>query len=321
MDMTVNTESMKKVWREYGMIAVLFIVAVGGYFYVGEHKEDILSYSLDAIGDRLVQLVDDPGSKAQIADAFDRFKARVLANEVPTDQVETIAADVLNLSTNGEKLSSEEAEMVLQFSMEPLAAALPIPESDEFDGNESDITPVAPERPPAVALEEVGSRISALIAFAEQAETVVTASDPGIRSHYRFTSDDGLGVEMDSVSGMLWSMDTMKDLAREIEDLHLVTWADDVEANRSVLKREAEKHRSTIEEIRIRMEAPMAGTVAGLLRLERLNQLREKGFGAGLETAVLNMRMDLVLKGMLKNLNAGQAVESAPDNGSGSDPN
>ncbi len=312
---------MKKIWHEYGVIAVLLIVAVGGYFYVNEHKEDILSYSLDAIGDRLVRLVDDPGSKAKIADAFDRFKDRVLANEVPADQVETIAANVLNLSTNQERLSPEEAEMVLQFSMEPLSEALPLPESDEIDESDSGITLVAPKRPPGIALEGVGSRISALLAFADHAETAATESDPGIRAHYRFTINDGLGLEMDSVSGMLWSMDTMAGVAREIEDLNLVTWADDVKSSRAMLTQETEKHGSTIEEIRIRMEAPMAGAEAGLLRLERLNQLRKKGFGAGMDAAVLNMRMDLVLKEMLKNLNAEPAVEGAPDEGSGSDPN
>jgi hypothetical protein len=56
--------------REYGLIALLIAVSVGGYLLFERNKEDLLSFSLDAIGTKLVNLVDDETAKIRIAEAF-----------------------------------------------------------------------------------------------------------------------------------------------------------------------------------------------------------------------------------------------------------
>ncbi len=68
--------------REYGLIALLIAVSVGGYLLFERNKEDLLSFSLDAIGTKLVNLVDDETAKIRIAEAFKRFQQQVRDNEL-----------------------------------------------------------------------------------------------------------------------------------------------------------------------------------------------------------------------------------------------
>jgi hypothetical protein len=304
---------MKKIWREYGLIAVLLAIALGGYFYLGEHKQDILSYSLDAIGNRLVDLVDDADSKDRIEAAFDSFKSRVLAHEVPIDRVESIAANVLNLTTSGASLSGEEAQLVLELSTEPLTEALPAPELEEVvdDSPETPLPSVSVTAESDRTLADVGVKISALIAFAEKVDAMAPGADPVMKRHIRFTSDDGLRVEVDSVSGALWSTGSMRSLAQEIEKEQMVTWAENVAVKKEARSRMLSRHRKSMEKALkdARADAPMEN--ANLVLLRRINGLRSKGFGAGLDSTVLNIRIDMALKEAMKNLKRLPEVKDA----------
>ena len=119
---------MKKLLREYGLILILILVGIVGYLALRGNEQDILAHSLDGIRNRLVAMVDDVANREAIAAHFDRFKDKVLAKEVSTEDVEHVAANVLNLSNSGSSITPEQAELMLDMaSSAPEATLLPMP--------------------------------------------------------------------------------------------------------------------------------------------------------------------------------------------------
>ncbi|MCH8961036.1 MAG: hypothetical protein IH820_06845, partial [Bacteroidetes bacterium] len=83
---------MNKLFREYGLIIILILVGIVGYLALRGEEQNILAHSLDGIRNRLVAMVDDVASREAIAVRFDRFKDKVLGQEVSPGEVENMAA-------------------------------------------------------------------------------------------------------------------------------------------------------------------------------------------------------------------------------------
>ena len=79
---------MKKILNEYGLIAVLLIVSVGGYLALGDQKEDFLSAPLDAIEARFTDLMADDASKLEMSDSYADFRKKVIDQEITPEQLE-----------------------------------------------------------------------------------------------------------------------------------------------------------------------------------------------------------------------------------------
>jgi len=117
---------VKSIWREYGLIAILIVISVTGYFAFNEHKEELLAFSLETVGSHLVDMVDDPVARERLAVAFTAFRDRVANQEVAPEEVELVTASLLNLTTSGERLGVEDVDMVVDL-WEPAVTDVPRP--------------------------------------------------------------------------------------------------------------------------------------------------------------------------------------------------
>ena len=179
---------MKAALREYGLILGLIVISISGYLLFSQHKEDILAYSLDVLGTKLVSLIDDESARARVALAFDRFEEQALNNEISPSQVQFVAANVLNLANSKARLSPEEAELVLTLQSESDENQLPSPQSPT--------TPPSPKvkKDLDAARAKLADNINSMIIFADVAAHEDTTS---VR-FFRFESgDQGLHVVID----------------------------------------------------------------------------------------------------------------------------
>lgn len=109
---------MSKTVRNVGLslVVVAYIVLVV-FFLVRDHKDDLsnaLGNSLDFIGSKLNAMVAEPSEKEEIVKVYGDFKKKVLDKQVPPAQVESIAANILNLSNSGVTITPSQAENILQ---------------------------------------------------------------------------------------------------------------------------------------------------------------------------------------------------------------
>jgi len=310
---------MKNILREYGVIGALLVIAVGGYFLIGDRPEDILAYSLDAIGNRLTALVADDSSKAEVADAFDRFKARVDSNEVAPEQIETVVASVLNLTVSGASLSTEEAEMVLDLATETMALNLPMPQMPDVANLPTPPLPTTPfpapeEKPSWFELDEtrradVGTRVSAMIKFADQMPVVAESDAGGRRSknYYRFDYEDGLHVVIDSLTESLLKLESFSELATELSQETWVRVQQDVEKSQQANFERIKITRQRIGRARaaVSVEVSEGGSLEkhdALLAMERFHRLQELGLVVKMDSSLLQMRLEMTIREAMNHL-------------------
>jgi len=185
---------MKSLIREYGFLVLLVGIGVGAYFLYARTGVDLLDSSLDAIAVKLQGMVERPEDKAYVADIFESFRQKVRTHEVSPEQLERVAANVLNMSRSGSQLTPEEAKVLFDIaSIKPDSLAmflgvarggLPSPSHDHDSWQDAEDNLFA-----ALAFEEALS----------QADV-----DSTLRDKFRYDSRRGLKVVLsDSVRAVL----------------------------------------------------------------------------------------------------------------------
>ncbi|MFQ5568051.1 MAG: hypothetical protein ACE5G0_00165 [Rhodothermales bacterium] len=302
---------MKGLVREYGLIVIIIILCMVGYWLFRENKGGILDYSLDVIGERLIAMVDDEASKQLIADRFFRFKDRVMAREVAPEEVEHVVANVLNLSNSGATLTAEQAELMLQFaSVEPEETLLPVPDLSETAGGiepapsdsieapdlSSTLAAVTPE-PPAPSdapeplepveiedLNALGDRLESMLSLNEVIQEAIeerAAQRQELVQHIRFRFDNGLHIDIDAGMSDEMKRVEFKRLAEEVQKLEekrMVVWrknmGDEWRAERERVRHEL---RSVVA-LRGRQPRLARRTMERIKYLEALKHLEEMGY-------------------------------------------
>ncbi len=105
-------EILKKI-----SFALLVLVISAGIFFLlvkdEQVKKDILRKSLDLFGDQLLAMVPDGEQKAALEKRYQEFLNKADKNEIPTKDIEKVAANILNLTTQDTLISAETAMNVL----------------------------------------------------------------------------------------------------------------------------------------------------------------------------------------------------------------
>ena len=304
---------MTKFFKEYGPVLLLIIVGVGGYLLLGDEREDILSSSLDALGLRLISMVDDTDGRAKTADTFEDFKAKVAANEIAPEQVERIAANVLNLTSSGAKLSQEEADLVLSLSIEGGVSALPMPDLSDTGGEKPiEMTPIVAEPNVMVhtwsreSSDEIGERLATMVEFADKVKQMSASvgSDTDMAMSFQYVVDDGLKVVVDTLASHFLEMSEIQALTHEMERDRVVIWEKNVRGARRKRNETFKMQRKRMEEARTSSGALSQSDERKIVALERLNRLQEAGVILQIDSTLYRLRMDLIINEALK------AVES-----------
>lgn len=288
---------MKRFFREYGLVAVLIALGMVGYAIFRENK---LDGSLDEIRARLVSMIDE-SSREAVARHFDRFQEKVLAHEVPPEEVENIAANVLNLSNSGSTLTPEQAALMLDMAASaPEITLLPsLADADET----APLAAVAP-RPPApplpvepVALDDLGERLESMLAFDAEVRKVMDARRADRREmarHVRYRFDEGLHIDIDVEID-----EAMKQqLARQVERLEkqkMIVWKRNMDEE---MRAERERARRDLRTVAALRKRPPRDARVAMHHLEALKHLETLGYRALISDSVKH-EIDLQLEGAL----------------------
>jgi hypothetical protein len=267
---------MKKL-REFAFVAlVVGIVAV--YYVYQQTKKDLLSSALDTIGERLVGLVDDTSTKDPIRAKFADVRVRILDQQVDPEEVEYLAANVLNLSASGTKLTPEEAEFILDFAFAPesgehVFAGVP---KGEFEFDRLPV-PAKPAPPPhARELEELGADLTAIIeteselmALASRSETVAEAAPFMI-----FSAENGLHVFVDSLIMVDLKRKGVPEDFRRLEHDRRLVWRRDLMKKRQAVR---DKARHDLERMSTKEKQLEHARSGQLTAIRALKELEAKG--------------------------------------------
>ena len=158
------------------MMAGAFGILCGMLVYQ-QYKQDVLDYSLDMVGNKLVGMAETE-DKSTILALYEGFKDRALANEVPAGEIEHVAANILNLHQEGLPVTTEQVKAMLD---EPkmVLTSFGIPPVPSID-------PVTPDRRKAL-----GENLKSLCEFDDQFQQTLQQLPKQDREHRRKVHYDG----------------------------------------------------------------------------------------------------------------------------------
>ena len=302
--------------REYGVIMVLMAVALGGYFLIGDRRGEIVDYTLDMLGTRLVSLASGEAEKEQIARQFAEFSDRVERSEVSPQAIESIAANVLNLRARGAVITPEEAELML--APEPIRP-LPSPATPETPASTNSYAySVSPgsRGVTRVDLENLGQRMTYMF---ELADAVHSGDRPG-SANLHFTRDDhGIHVIVDPSLNNLFESDGMKALTAEMRDKDWIRWQDNLaeqqERNERLFRNQSRRLARLDSSQAHRFEADQLRRLDAIRRIQKLAMM---GATTDLDTMVLKQDFESLMEGFEISIDAAidMSLETAASVGS-----
>lgn len=220
---------MSERLRLVGFVTFVIIAAAGIYlaFYANkEVKQDVLAYSLNLLGDKLLTMVPDGPQKTKLAQAYEEFKQRAIARKVAPEQVEQVAANILNATTSEKNLTSEQAEALLHSGL-MFPPKMQPPHSSQTPLQK----PPSGKEPPSsekwIALTE---NLKTVLEFNENFQKVIREKAEkqkkmAMQFHYRV--DNGLKLALDPELRQYLDEHEMQQLTKEMQQLekaNLLEW-------------------------------------------------------------------------------------------------
>lgn len=230
----MNKTKLNKMLRIAGIIIFIVLGGIAIYNLSIKPKIDTLNNYVELLGNKFLAMVPEGSGKELLAGMYRDFAEKVRNREVEPEQVERVAAGILNLSNTHEQITPKQAEALLN-----IAAAIP-----EVDSAAS--APPAPKVaavPPEKEWENLGERLKSVYEFNEkmrqhqialppEMDSVSVPSPAPSPSHYNmhFRVDEGLTIVIDSKMKMIFSEEAQRDLKQEFERLEkqkLLLWQED----------------------------------------------------------------------------------------------
>lgn len=264
---------MGKALKKIGFFVVTLIITAGIYWLVfldKESKGDVLEYSLSLLGDKLMAMVPEGADKGSVKKLYENFVKQATAKEVAPEQVELVAASILNLSNLDTTLSPEQVEAVLKFSIEaPVkierACDSKISKNESKAAPEVVITQNTEQKMSQEEWENLGERINSLYKFNDDLQKTMKEhakelQEQHLQVHYRV--DKGLRITMDPQLKQKLQNKKFRHLSMEtkkMEQQYLLEWRKDY-------KKEMEQMRKELDSLKINVR---------IEQLEKLNELEE----------------------------------------------
>ncbi len=271
---------MSKYIRYAAAIIVVLAILVTADYFIVKQNPDVLDYSLDQLGERLIDMV--PEGKEAVAGLFDQFVSRVQAEEISADQVEQVAANILNLKNQNATLTREQAESVISFTLYAPEPASPVVQDSirkqkrlPFGASRRKLRPPK-ERIALKSLEKLGERLK--VAFECNDRLQETFKDArNIQNLVRFEIADGLRLAIDSDLKGAIAEGEFEDLASELRHLEkqeIVVWQLDLAHKVQKRMQSRQKELESIHELRKLEHLAKREELKALKELESLELLK-----------------------------------------------
>ncbi len=273
---------MKSYLREYGLIVVVIVLGVVGYAIIRENRSELLTNSLDTVRSRLVEMIDDVAGREAVAKHFDEFQEKVMAQEVPPEEVENIAANVLNLSNSGSTLTPEQAALILEFASTPAEVTLlPMPAAPSdttlpplVEAAPRPPTPPAPPAPVEAAdLDALADRLGSMIAFDVEVHEAMPDRREMAR-HIRYRVDEGLHIDIDPEVAEVMKQRLPSEVER-LEKQKIIVWKRNMAEE---MRAERERARHELRSVTALIKKPPREVRMAMRQLESLKHLETLGY-------------------------------------------
>ncbi len=211
---------VKKVRELTFSLMVIFVIAIGIYWLMVELQKDYLNHYLTLLGDKLIELVPESSEKRTLMALFDNFKEQVENQDVTPEQVEKVAAGILNISNLKDSISVAEAKAVLEM-------AEIYPGSDTYNRAGRVGVRSAPrnKRDSEVRWRELGERLESIYKLDQKMKTVPDS----VKFIYRF--DDQLNIVIDTHARLALDQKDHEKMIKELRQLEkekAVIWQENV---------------------------------------------------------------------------------------------
>ena len=262
---------MRKYVRYSLLIIVVLAALMSADYFIVKQNPDVLEYSMQTLGEKLVAMV--PEGKEAVKNLFDQFASQVHAKEVSPEQVELVAANILNLTNQNASLTAEEAESVLSFTLYS-------PDSDEWVTADSigadsriKLPRVRPRfRPPrkpieAPHLKALGERLKMAFEYNDKVLEAIKDKQE-IRRHFHFQIEDGLKLALDPDLKKAFGDGKFKEFELEFKVLknqEMLVWQENLAVE--MQERMERRHKELEEIVELR-------ELKGMERLEKLHELQ-----------------------------------------------
>ncbi|NIR48114.1 hypothetical protein GWO43_06650 [candidate division KSB1 bacterium] len=269
---------MWEIFRKIGFFIVVLIISAGIYlvFYAEKDvQQSVVETSLNLMGDKLFAMIPDGPKKSQLAELYGDFKQRAAERDVPPEQVETVAASILNVTNSTTSLTPEQAESVLRVALsapEPLALA---------EGELPSIPkPSIPKTKPAEPEEwkALGERLKSMFELNEKLHAAMkeeAAKQRELAKQVRFQAKEGLRVALDSNLKAHLDEKEFKKLSKELKQLereNVLHWhknlAEEIEHEMAQVHEEMASLQEELQQLK------NEHTMKALKELESLKELR-----------------------------------------------
>ena len=111
---------MIKSLKKLGFFIVTLVLTAFIFWLIfmdKQSKTDALDYTLGLLGDKLVAMIPNESGRKSMQEKFGDFVKQAKEQKVSPEQVEHVAANILNLSNAETKLTTEQAQAVMDFSL------------------------------------------------------------------------------------------------------------------------------------------------------------------------------------------------------------
>ena len=209
---------------------------------VEDVKNDMLEYSLNALGDKLFSVTNNGSEKNSLKEKYDQFVQRATNGEASKEQIEYVAANILNASNSQDTINND------------LANALVEATDPSFDPKSSSSESQAPELNTPLSEEQrlsIGEDLAKTMDFNEKLKEKYNAKkDKESFSKIVFYEfDKGLVLNLDEKLKTEWSQsdfEIIEEELSEISKIHRMEWKKDLF---SELEREHELYRKDMKKL------------------------------------------------------------------------
>jgi hypothetical protein len=181
---------MKKNFRDVGLIlSLIFILTIGGYWLIHYHKQEKFDQYIGLLGEKLLAMVPESSEKRTLERMFKNIEQKVEDKQVAPEQIEQIAADIMNITNITDSVSIEEAEAILSI------AEVPAGQGAEEQINK--LKPALPVKPiDEKRWQEMRDRIKSVYLFHENLNDRI--KELSIESNVMYHAKEDLHIVMDS---------------------------------------------------------------------------------------------------------------------------
>ncbi len=206
-------------------------------------QNDVLEYSLNTLGDKFFSLMGDSSAKSALKTKYDNFVRRAVNGEADQDQIEYVAANILNASNSRDTIQPELAEQIVDATNPSFAF-----QSEKNPDKKKKREPLTSE-----VRMSIGENIFKLVKFNDDLKKSCSKkySKEDYAQKVFFEYEDGLVLNVDEeIKSTLAKEDYEEVFAAlgDLEKMHQVRWQKDLKEH---LERERAEFRKEMKRIKI----------------------------------------------------------------------